>query len=612
MQRIVASLAAAILAGKPDLEAMFERPVNETQVFNLRSGSSGNFKLQYNGEWTAAVLPETADAAAIETALENLGGITDVEVTGSGTGRDPWQVRITRADQDGNGNYYLLGVDNTSLMSEPVDAGDAAARTRPSISLSSPDNYQRVYYDVSAENVEIHGGGGSDTFICDDSMAALYVYGDSGNDNFLIGRVLKTKTVLVDGQATDVVDGPDGITPGVSFNGYFYGGSGDDYFEVNHNFGELQLFGESGDDTFFLKAQLQDSSDGSGTNVDEMAGGQITAGAGDDRNNVAEGDNDVLINYIENNRVEVFGGSGFATVVVAGTTLDDTFYIFTDSDGRQYLYGAGLKLENFDGIERLAVITGAGNDTVYLYGLDERLTLLVNLGSGDDRLVVGGPEETFQVTYPASNAVYTVQQQILTDVFQEETISYNDVVFQRRTMSTGEKQQAWREFYYRWVKSTTYLSDIPADLPEEVAAVLIDERHWNLLEANLAVALKLYAQGVEKARQAPVYGTTLGNVPSAYHDQINALEQALLDANNAYWTANTVKSWTTGALWWKETHYSSPLYAALLRGDHPQLPETVEFETLAGIVPSGGYNAGSRTLDQAFYQEYLHRWWPIP
>ena len=62
-----------------------------------------------------------------------------------------------------------------------------------------------------------------------------------------------------------MVDGPDGITPGVSFNGYFYGGSGDDYFEVNHNVGELQLFGESGDDTFFLKAQLQDSSDGSGT-----------------------------------------------------------------------------------------------------------------------------------------------------------------------------------------------------------------------------------------------------------------------------------------------------------------------------------------------------------
>ncbi len=60
----------------------------------------------------------------------------------------------------------------------------------------------------------IHGGGGSDTFIADDSIAAMYVYGDVGNDNFLIGRVLKTKTVEVGGEKIEVVDGLDGITPG--------------------------------------------------------------------------------------------------------------------------------------------------------------------------------------------------------------------------------------------------------------------------------------------------------------------------------------------------------------------------------------------------------------
>ena len=500
-QRVKAGLAASVLAGKPDLDAMFERPVNETQVFNLHGASSGTFKLQYHQEWTAAELSETSRAADIEAALESLHGISDVDVAGSGTSRDPWQVRLIGAEKDNNGNYYLLRIDNTDLLSEPANAGDAAARTRPSISLSSPSDYQRVYYDASAENVEIHGGGGSDTFICDDSMAVLYVYGDSSNDNFLIGRVLNTTVVTVDGHAIDVVDGLDGITPGVSFNGHFYGGSGDDYFEVNHNVGELKLFGESGDDTFFLKAQLQDTSDGGNAELSEKEGGQIIAGAGDDQNNIAQQDNDVLINYIKDNRVEVFGGSGFATVVVAGTSLDDTFYMFTGSDGRQYLYGAGLKLENFDGIQRLAVIAGAGNDTVYLYGLDDRLTLLVNLGSGDDQLVVGGPEETFTVDYPASNAVYTVQQQILTDVLQSETITYNDVFFTRRSMSPGEMQQAWREFYYRWVKSETYLSDIPTELPEDVATVSIDEKHWNLLEANLAVALKLYAQGVEKARR---------------------------------------------------------------------------------------------------------------
>jgi len=107
--------------------------------------------------------------------------------------------------------------------------------------------------------------------------------------------------------------------------------------------------------------------------------------------------------------VEVFGGSGFDTVVVAGTEVSDTFYIFTDNDGRQYLFGAGLKLENLDGIKRLALLTGAGNDTVYLYGLSPNLNLLLNLGSGADRLIVGGEEHKFNVTYPVSSAVYTVE-----------------------------------------------------------------------------------------------------------------------------------------------------------------------------------------------------------
>ena len=73
---------------------------------------------------------------------------------------------------------------------------------------------------------------------------------------------------------------------------------------------------------------------------------------------IIDDDEDILIDYVEKNRVEIFGGSGFDTVVVAGTALDDDFYIFTDNDNRQYLYGAGLKLENIDGIERLGLSLG--------------------------------------------------------------------------------------------------------------------------------------------------------------------------------------------------------------------------------------------------------------
>ena len=58
------------------------------------------------------------------------------------------------------------------------------------------------------------------------------------------------------GDEVDVIDGLDNATAGVSFNAEFYGGAGNDYFEVSHNVGTLKLFGEGGDDTFFLKALL--------------------------------------------------------------------------------------------------------------------------------------------------------------------------------------------------------------------------------------------------------------------------------------------------------------------------------------------------------------------
>ena len=220
------------------------------------------------------------------------------------------------ADVDSKQNFFAIGVTDEMQATRPLDISDAAATTRLSVSLADPDFFQRVYYDRSAEIVDIRGGLGNDTFISDDSMAAMIVSGDEGADNFLIGRVIKTKTVLIDGQMVDVVDGEDGLTPGVSFNAAFFGGNNDDYFEVNHNVGELELFGEAGDDTFFLKAQLQakEKPEG-GMTSSEVEGGLITAGAGDAQNDIAEDDTDVLIDYVENNRVEIYGGSGFEASV---------------------------------------------------------------------------------------------------------------------------------------------------------------------------------------------------------------------------------------------------------------------------------------------------------
>ena len=64
---------------------------------------------------------ETSGAADIETALEALPVVNDVTVTGSGTLRDPWQVEFLDALKDGKGNYRLLTVSNSDLVSAPMD-----------------------------------------------------------------------------------------------------------------------------------------------------------------------------------------------------------------------------------------------------------------------------------------------------------------------------------------------------------------------------------------------------------------------------------------------------------------------------------------------------------
>jgi len=537
--RLEADVAAALLEGRPDVDALFG-PANETQVFHVLEGATGTFRLRYNDGPYSTPLQKTgvddADRLAIHVALDALG--LQTEVRGTGTARDPWRVKIVGASgnvdetfrlKDDRGNYFRLEAENTEVVTPPTDVADAAATTRASISLNLETDLQRVYYDRTAENVVIHGGESADTFIADDSMAALTVYGDAGEDNFLIGRVLKTTRVTTpSGETIEVIDGAEGVTAGVRFNAAFFGGDDNDYFEVNHNIGALQLFGEAGDDMFFMRSQLTNDPDvGPGV---ELGGGQITAGAGDLQNEQAPGEKDVLINYLQNNRVEIFGGSGFDTLVVAGTSLADQFYVFTDNEGRQYVYGAGLKLEGVSGVERLALVTGAGDDEVYLYGLVEELTLLLNLGSGNDRVIVGGEDQQFQVTYPEASSVYTVQQQVMRDVLQGQELTYNDVVFKRHDWSLDQPkiEAAFQQFYKTWLN--------------EEDPVVIDRDHWRLLEANLAVALKLFAQGVDKSRNAPVRRTPLNpfefkwfNLNSSLVDDNDAntdvFERQLLDAN---------------------------------------------------------------------------------
>ena len=78
--------------------------------------------------------------------------------------------------------------------------------------------------------------------------------------------------------------------------------------------------------------------------------------------------------------------------------------------------------------------------------------------------------------------------------------------FRKNSWTDTQKEEAFQTFYTRWIK--------PGDSTSTEAAgagldVKIDAHHWNLLEANLTTALKLFAQAVEKAVFAPVHNQKL-------------------------------------------------------------------------------------------------------
>ncbi|MEO0422733.1 MAG: DUF4347 domain-containing protein, partial [Pseudomonadota bacterium] len=318
-------------------------------------------------------------------------------------------------------------------------------------------NTQTISYITSDGNIiadiSFRGGDGDDVFVFDDTARSLEVYGDEGDDSFFVGNVLEQVIETQDdGSLLPVVTA---ITDGVGFGARLFGGAGDDYFEVNRNVAELWLYGEDGDDIFFLKAHLTYTpfDETSSEDVDALEAALLDAGLIDANTDVTVGnveeffllaqqlliDNDVAfeddpqdyddiaealgnflrqstresvegqdqvnltsragendqVSYVRNAPVYIFGGEGFDSVVIAGTAIADEFYVFTEIDPAtselvQRIYGAGLVVEEIVGVEQLVLITGGGDDVVFVYGSLPGQNIIINTGSGDDTVEVGG------------------------------------------------------------------------------------------------------------------------------------------------------------------------------------------------------------------------------
>jgi Ca2+-binding RTX toxin-like protein len=294
---------------------------------------------------------------------------------------------------------------NADAFEAATLANEESLTSLEEAALARSGAFQVVNYSSVEEN-RVFAGEGDDKIISDDTAQNMSVYGNGGADEFYVGSILETETVLVEGREVTVVTR---YTRGASFLMNFYGGAGDDYFQVNHNAADINLFGDNGNDIFFIRALLTLDADEDVVEVEnKLARVSGVTGEGseegqrnDDTRSV---DLDSLV-YVENANVSIDGGAGFDSVAIVGTVLSDTFYVFTEiEDGEvvQRIFGAGVKLRELLNVENIQLITGAGDDRVYVYGVDlgPVADLVISTGTGSDTVEFGGPERIVELNFP--------------------------------------------------------------------------------------------------------------------------------------------------------------------------------------------------------------------
>ena len=172
VQRLEEGVADSLLAGAPDIDSMFDNPGNKNQLFYRRSGTPVNgetFTLEYNTLSQIFTYDDASAASYTDQLLTALQGIDSAAtLKGSGVEQDPWYISFSTNSSllDKQGNYYslVLSGSGASAFTNPVDIADAAAQTRAAGDLpsSGSGNFQRVYYNFTAEQVSLRGRDGND------------------------------------------------------------------------------------------------------------------------------------------------------------------------------------------------------------------------------------------------------------------------------------------------------------------------------------------------------------------------------------------------------------------------------------------------------------------
>ena len=313
---------------------------------------NGDALLDNGGDTSGDNLPEYY----VVTIMPGSSGGVDIVDSGGGSGTDDLvvfgsqQADTLTLDAAGTGAYAVGFVQASVTSTEMI-------------------SFQGV------ERFELYTLGGNDSVLSNDTAVTSLINLGAGDDSIIIGTV-----PLIPDPGNRTLEYPNGVpvadtahmTNGNTAPLYVLGGTQNDYFEVDHNVGMLYLAGDEGDDTFlintFLVLKQNPDKPDEVTNLTTLFGG-----TGSNR-----------YEYLQNAPVAINGGSGYDTIIIEGTPIDDTF-IITNT----YIAGAG-RIVNYTNVESIEVDGGGGNDSIYVLSTDPALTVTVNGGSGDDTIYIGG------------------------------------------------------------------------------------------------------------------------------------------------------------------------------------------------------------------------------
>ena len=297
-----------------------------------------------------------------------------------GTAAFDWDHPQSASTDPATNDIFLL---RKNFVAYLTPTGDVDGNNRPVFA----GTVERINYDHSINGrLLVSAGAGDDQFYVDDNSAITTLDGGLGKDTFQIGQVfgsnpnghvyadgsVDARFVANDVQNIDLTSDSDDIellqitrgwlSQGITHALTAFGGEGGDTFNVYSNKAVLRMEGESGNDTFVIRAFIAEE--------------DIIAEGGND---------DDHFEYNINAPISINGGLGFDTVVLIGTERADAF-IITDEG----IFGAGLNVR-VDGVEESIEVDGLeGDDYFYILSTRDDVITTVIGGLGSDSFIVTG------------------------------------------------------------------------------------------------------------------------------------------------------------------------------------------------------------------------------